>query len=202
MSKNFEQYHLKEQQRPGFENFSVEGGRTVLKDGSFESPNFKTGEKGWKVNSEGEAEFQGAKLSGSLDVGGSDATSFHVDEDGNMWLGAAAFADAPFNVSNAGILGSAAYAIQTTVFNVSNGAVDEVVFSKTVTAGLFRTNGGVRIIVTGKAPINTSEATTTIDVNFGGTTFYVSPNLSRNPQKDFKIEVHIFNRNATNSQIS
>ena len=56
------QYHIKEEKRPGFENFSVEGGRTVLKDGSFESPNFKTGEKGWKVNSEGEAEFQLVKI--------------------------------------------------------------------------------------------------------------------------------------------
>src|SRR3990167_4303737 len=61
----FKQYHLKEQQRPGFENFSVEGGRTVLKDGSFESPNFKTGEKGWKVNSEGEAEFADVSVGGS-----------------------------------------------------------------------------------------------------------------------------------------
>src|SRR3990167_8869108 len=38
----------------------------------------------------------------SLDIGGADATSFHVDVDGNMWLGAATFAGAPAKVSNAG----------------------------------------------------------------------------------------------------
>ena len=54
----FKQYYLKEKQRPGFENFSTEGGRTVLKDGEFQSPNYREGQSGWKVSSEGNAEFQ------------------------------------------------------------------------------------------------------------------------------------------------
>ena len=42
----------------------------------------------------------------SLDIGGADDTSFHVDIDGNMWLGAATFniSTNPFAVSNAGLL--------------------------------------------------------------------------------------------------
>ena len=43
-------------------------------------------------------------VGGALDVGGSDASSFHVDTDGNMWLGAATYASAPFKVSKAGAL--------------------------------------------------------------------------------------------------
>jgi hypothetical protein len=38
----------------------------------------------------------------SIDIGGADATSFHVDVDGNMWLGAATFGSAPAKISNAG----------------------------------------------------------------------------------------------------
>lgn len=41
---------------------------------------------------------------GSIDIGGSDATSFHVDEDGNLWLGAATFNSASFSVTNAGVI--------------------------------------------------------------------------------------------------
>jgi len=47
----------------------------------------------------------------ALDVGGSDASSFHVDVDGNMWLGAATYAAAPFKVSNAGALTASSFAL-------------------------------------------------------------------------------------------
>lgn len=38
----------------------------------------------------------------SIDIGGSDATSFHVDTSGNMWSGDATFANAPAKISNSG----------------------------------------------------------------------------------------------------
>lgn len=44
----------------------------------------------------------GALTATTIDIGGSDATSFHVDIDGNMWLGAATFAGAVASISNAG----------------------------------------------------------------------------------------------------
>ena len=47
----------------------------------------------------------------ALDVGGSDASSFHVDVNGNMWLGAATYASAPFKVSNAGALEASSFAL-------------------------------------------------------------------------------------------
>jgi len=50
--------------------------------------------------------FNGSLVAGSIDIGGSDSTSFHVDSDGNMWLGAGTFniATNPFAVSNAGVV--------------------------------------------------------------------------------------------------
>ena len=41
---------------------------------------------------------------GTIDIGGADTSSFHVNSAGDMWLGAAAYADGPFRVSKAGAL--------------------------------------------------------------------------------------------------
>src|SRR3972149_2081161 len=72
-----------------------------------QSDNFVTGSAGWRITAEGDLEassgtFRGAISASTIDIGGADASSFHVDIDGNMWLGAAAFADGVFKVSNAG----------------------------------------------------------------------------------------------------
>jgi hypothetical protein len=54
----------------------------------------------------GAVSISGAIAAGTIDIGGSDSSSFHVDEDGNMWLGAATYdiATNPFAVSKAGVL--------------------------------------------------------------------------------------------------
>ena len=57
-----------------------------------------------------------------LDIGGSDATSFHVDVDGNMWMGAATFAVAPFKVSSAGALTATGVTITGTI-TATSGAI-------------------------------------------------------------------------------
>ena len=50
-------------------------------------------------------DLSGSNISGgTIDIGGSDSTSFHVDSDGNLFLGASTFGSAPFRVSNAGAL--------------------------------------------------------------------------------------------------
>ena len=71
------------------------------------SKNFRTGVSGWQITDDGDAEFNNGIFRGSLaastiDIGGSDATSFHVDINGNVWSGNATFAGAPFTVTNAG----------------------------------------------------------------------------------------------------
>jgi len=40
----------------------------------------------------------------SIDIGGSDSTSFHVSTAGNMWLGSSAYSSAPFRVTSTGDL--------------------------------------------------------------------------------------------------
>lgn len=79
----------------------------VMSGAYFQSQNFVSGSSGWRFLPDGTLEAVNATISGALsastiDIGGSDVTSFHVDIDGNMWLGAATFASAPAKVSNAG----------------------------------------------------------------------------------------------------
>jgi hypothetical protein len=75
-------------------------------DGS--TPKFSIGNSaGNKLTWNGTALSVSGAISGStIDIGGADATSFHVDGNGNMWLGAATFniVTNPFAVSNAGVL--------------------------------------------------------------------------------------------------
>ncbi len=48
-------------------------------------------------------DLSGSGISGgTIDIGGSDASSFHVDATGNIWSGHANYGDAPFRVSAAG----------------------------------------------------------------------------------------------------
>src|SRR3990167_4926296 len=82
--------------------------QSIAKDG-IQSTNFQSGVKGYQILPNGDVEFNNGTFSGALsastiDIGGADATSFHVDINGNMWSGAAAFADGIFKVSSAGIL--------------------------------------------------------------------------------------------------
>ncbi len=81
----------------------------IVQDGYLRSGNFVSGVSGWQINADGDVEFNNGTFRGTIsastiDIGGSDATSFHVDVDGNMWLGAATYAAAPFKVSKAGVL--------------------------------------------------------------------------------------------------
>jgi hypothetical protein len=48
--------------------------------------------------------IKGALGASTIDIGGEDTSSFHVDVAGNMWLGAATFAAAPFSVSKEGVI--------------------------------------------------------------------------------------------------
>lgn len=50
----------------------------------------------------GQAEFTGHILGGSIDIGDMDNTSFHVDANGNLWLGSGTYATAPFKIDSSG----------------------------------------------------------------------------------------------------
>jgi hypothetical protein len=71
------------------------------------SANYSPGVSGWAIDGLGNAEFnnatiRGAIAGGTIDIGGADSSSFHVNANGDLWLGAATAAAAPFEVSRNG----------------------------------------------------------------------------------------------------
>jgi hypothetical protein len=92
-----------------------------------------SGTAGWIISGDGRAEFnnitaRGAIDGGTIDIGGSDTTSFHVDSSGNMWLGAANSGTAPFKVTSGGALTATGVNV-TGQINASSGT-----FSGSITA--------------------------------------------------------------------
>ena len=81
----------------GAAEITLNGANSIIK-----SSNYSAGLLGWKITGLGDAEFNDLTVRTALDIGGSDASSFHVDIDGNLWLGASTYATAPFKVSNSG----------------------------------------------------------------------------------------------------
>lgn len=70
----------------------------------------------------------GTISAGAIDIGGADATSFHVDASGNMWLGAATFGAATFSVSSAG-------AATATNITITGGSVAVSTLNGTISLG-------------------------------------------------------------------
>jgi hypothetical protein len=64
----------------------------------------------------------GSITAGKIDIG-TGATSYHFDTSGNLWLGAAAFVDGSFSVSNAGVVKARAGDIGTWILT-ANGLAD------------------------------------------------------------------------------
>lgn len=78
-----------------------------IDDSDSDKPKFYIGNTTRYLNWTGTSlNIAGSISAGTIDIGGSDATSFHVDADGNMWLGAATYniTTNPFAVSNAGVI--------------------------------------------------------------------------------------------------
>lgn len=81
----------------------------VVTKGALQSYNFVSGGAGWQITADGDIEagsgtFRGTITASTIDIGGADASSFHVDADGNMWAGADTYANAKWKVSSAGTL--------------------------------------------------------------------------------------------------
>ena len=104
----------------------------------------------WNVTTANTLTISGTLSASTIDIGGADATSFHVDIDGNMWLGAATFAAATaFSVSNAGALVStsgtiAAFTIATTTIAATNLTLTSGAANiANITVGTGATAGGI-----------------------------------------------------------
>ena len=59
-------FRVKTEPSSGPSYFEASGSRTILKKGEFQSPNYVKSRKGWRVNSEGEAEFQKVHIGSQL----------------------------------------------------------------------------------------------------------------------------------------
>jgi hypothetical protein len=81
----------------GAAEITLNGANSIIK-----SSNYSAGLLGWKITGLGDAEFNELTVRTALDIGGSDASSFHVDINGNMWLGASTYTTSPFRISNTG----------------------------------------------------------------------------------------------------
>jgi len=123
----------------GFDKLNI---RFIFPNQDLQSSNFITGSAGWRIQGSGDVEFndgtfRGALSASTIDIGGSDATSFHVDIDGNMWLGAATFniSTNPFAVSNAGVM----RAVSGTIGGFTLGSTTITATNLTFTSGAANT---------------------------------------------------------------
>jgi hypothetical protein len=92
-----------------------------------QSATYSAGSSGWRISADGTAEFNGGAFSvTSIDIGGFDESSFHVNTEGDMWLGASASASAPFRVTKAGAMtatsGTFSGAITGSTIDIGSGA--------------------------------------------------------------------------------
>lgn len=103
----------------------------------------------------------GSITAGNIDIG-SGATSFHFDNSGNLWLGATAFASAPFKVTNTGVMTASGATITGTL---QAGATPPTISGTTISAGagaLFNAGGTFAI---GDATNNITYNGTAITLN-------------------------------------
>lgn len=89
-------------------SFAPVGSITIGSDGHITANKFR-------IDANGDAFFQGAINGGTIDIGGFDSSSFHVDANGNMWLGAGTIGAATFSVTSGGTLSASGASISGTL---------------------------------------------------------------------------------------
>ncbi|MFZ4104787.1 hypothetical protein [Flavobacterium sp.] len=111
----------------GAHTITMAGINSILKSSNYLAANTTFGGTGWKISGDGTAVFNNASIRSTLDIGEdqgtSDNTSFHVDTNGNMWLGAnrASFSSAPFKVTNTGAVTASSLTLTgTTILSTGN----------------------------------------------------------------------------------
>lgn len=91
----------------GAHTITLASGTSVIKSSTFNGVDVGGGSyanatTGWLINGSGRAYFYDATIAGSIDIGGFDSGSFHVDSEGNLWLGSGTLVNAPFKVLKEG----------------------------------------------------------------------------------------------------
>lgn len=127
---------------------------------------FKQDGSGWLVGSDkiywdtsGNLSIAGNFAVSTIDIGGADATSFHVDVDGNVWSGAAAYANGGFRVSSSGSLTASSVTISGAMTPGPNSVIDgQYITAKTITANaLSITAGGANMLLNSTFEVDTDD---------------------------------------------
>jgi len=109
------------QNKQKFSNTTINTTETVVQRGGIQSAEFSTGATGWRFDADGNLEanaghfrgdvtgasgtFSGVLTGGSLNIPDiTSAPSFHVDNTGNTWWGAAAIGSATASILNTGVV--------------------------------------------------------------------------------------------------
>lgn len=152
-----------------------------------QSSTYSPGSSGWRISADGTAEFNGGAFSvTSIDIGGADNTSFHVNTEGDMWLGASASVSAPFRVSKTGAMtatsGTFSGAITGSTIDIGTGATSfHVDINGNMWSGAAAfANGAFRVSNTGALDIGGLDTTSFhVDASgnmwVGGSTYASAP---------------------------
>jgi hypothetical protein len=91
----------------GAHTITMAGATSIIKSSTFNGVDVGGGSyanatTGWLINGSGRAYFYDATVAGSIDIGGYDSGSFHVNADGDLWSGSGTLVNAPFKVLKEG----------------------------------------------------------------------------------------------------
>lgn len=112
--------------------------------------------------------ISGATISGgTIDIGGNDSTSFHVNSSGQMWLGNASYSSAPFRVSAAGALVATNASITGSISGASTINIgDSVTWSIIAGTGGYGLNlSGMNVLKNGGDPNQVDLSASAISIN-------------------------------------
>jgi len=91
----------------GAHTITMAGATSIIKSSTFNGVDVGGGSyanatTGWLINGSGRAYFYDATVAGSIDIGGFDSGSFHVNSSGDLWSGSGTLVNAPFKVLKEG----------------------------------------------------------------------------------------------------
>jgi len=91
----------------GAHTITMDGNNSIIKSSNFDGVSNNDGTysgatSGWLINGSGKSYFYNTTIVGSIDIGGFDSGSFHVDSEGNLWMGGATFNTSTFRVAKEG----------------------------------------------------------------------------------------------------
>lgn len=158
-------------------------------------PNFTVDNSGFMTAVS--ASISGAITGGTIDIGGFDSTSFHVDSSGNMWMGAASYSGSTFRIASTGVVEVGDYAsgngVQlngSTIYMGANATITNIYGNISMSAG----NGLYLYSGTGNTTISANPFTNTGNLYLGAgyyssfvitassaispSTIYISPNAN------------------------